>query len=90
MLGHRNNRVKEIGIRFETAPYEPHSKVKKLAHYNTFMRNKDDFGIRLIQKAIKQGIPAKRKNTKLLVMTIPIESSTIYETVQAIKKQVYS
>lgn len=86
MLDNENKRVKEIGIRFESFPYEPHSKIKKLAEYETFMKNKHKFGERLFEKANNRGILATRKNTKLLVMTIPIEALTISETIQNIKR----
>ncbi len=87
MLDEGNKRVKEIGIRFESYPYEPHSKIKDLPYYVCFMENKRIFSERLFEKAINRGIPAKRKNTKLLTMTIPIEASTVRETVQNIKLQ---
>ncbi|PFE03254.1 hypothetical protein COE15_26895 [Bacillus cereus] len=77
----------EIDIRFESFPYEPHSKIKNLDDYERFMENKRIFGARLFECAQKRGILAKRKNTKLLVMTVPIQAMTIRETVQNIKKQ---
>jgi hypothetical protein len=54
------------------------------------MEKKRIFSERLFEKAMNRGIPAKRKNTKLLTMTIPIEASTVRETVQNIKMQFIS
>lgn len=90
MLDKGNKRVKEIGIRFEPFPYEPHSKIRHLPDYECFMEKKRIFSERLYEKAINRGIPANRKNTKLLTMTIPIEASTVRETVQNIKMQFIS
>jgi hypothetical protein len=87
MLDNGSKRVKEIGIRFESFPYEPHSKIKNLLDYERFMENKRIFGERLFERAEKRGILAKRKNTKLLAMTVQIQAMTIRETVQNIKKQ---
>ncbi|MBS4177736.1 PD-(D/E)XK nuclease family protein [Lederbergia citrea] len=87
MLNNGSKRVKEIGIRFETFPYEPHGRIKILDDYERFMENKRIFSERLFEYAKKRGIPAKRKNTKLLAMTVQIEALTIRETVQNIKKQ---
>ncbi len=87
MLDNEGERVKEIGIRFESFPYEPHSKIKSLHDYERFLENKRDFSERLFECAAKRGIPAKRKNTKLLAMTVQIQAKTIRETVQEIKKQ---
>ncbi|PES94718.1 hypothetical protein CN510_16860 [Priestia megaterium] len=87
MLDSRSKSVKEIGIRFESFPYEPHSKIKNLPNYKIFMENKSIFGDRLFERVLNRGILAKRKNTKLLVMTIQIQAMTIHETVQNIKKQ---
>ncbi|MCQ6277240.1 hypothetical protein JMM81_20405 [Bacillus sp. V3B] len=87
LLHNQNNSVKEIGIRFETFPYEPNGKINHISHYEKFMENKRVFGERLYHCAKKQGIPAHRKNTKLLIMTIDIQGTTIYENAQNIKKQ---
>jgi hypothetical protein len=51
------------------------------------MENKRIFSERLFECAEKRGILAKRKNTKLLAMTIQIQAITIREAVQTIKKQ---
>jgi hypothetical protein len=90
MLDKGSKRVKEVGIRFESFPYKPHSKIEDLPDYEGFMENKRIFGERLFKKAYNRGIPAKHKNTKLLSMTIPIEALTIRETVQNIKMQFIS
>ncbi|MCQ6282230.1 hypothetical protein [Bacillus sp. EB600] len=90
MLDNKSKSVKEIGIRFESFPYKPHSKIKILPDYNRFMENKRVFGERLFEKAHKLGIPAKPKNSKLLVMTIQIQATTIFETVGNIKEQFYA
>lgn len=87
MLDNGRKQVKEIGARFESFPYKPHNKIKSLPNYERFMENKQEFSKRLIEYAVKEGIPAKRKNTKLLVMTIQIQGSSIRETVQNIKNQ---
>jgi hypothetical protein len=88
MLKHKNNTVNEIGIRFETFPYEPHSKIKNVPDYKRFLDNKRIFGEKLYEHAKKQKILTKQRNSKLLVMTIPIQGKTIRETVQNIKEQV--
>jgi hypothetical protein len=88
MLDYGNNTVKEIGIRFETFPYEPHSKIKNVPGYKRFLDNKRIFGEKLYDHAKKQKTLAKHRNSKLLVMTIPIQGKTIQETVQNIKEQV--
>ncbi|MGE6260085.1 hypothetical protein ACQKCU_19765 [Heyndrickxia sporothermodurans] len=87
MLDNGRKRVKEIGVCFESFPYKPHNKIKSLSNYERFMENKRIFGKRLFECAEKEGIPAKRKNTKLLVMTIQIQGTSICETVQNIKNQ---
>ncbi|GGH73255.1 hypothetical protein JOD43_000030 [Pullulanibacillus pueri] len=83
-----SNGVDEIGIRFESFPYTPHSKIDNLNGYQKFKEKKDIFGEKLFKAAKQNGIVAKRKNTKLLVMTIPIHAPTIRDTVQNMIKKV--
>lgn len=80
-------RVKEIGIRFETFPYEPHRKISSLFDYDKFLANKLIFSERLFELTEKRGVLSRPKNTKLLVMTVEVEGVTILETIQNIKKQ---
>ncbi|WP_173918154.1 PD-(D/E)XK nuclease family protein [Halobacillus sp. Marseille-Q1614] len=89
-LLNQHSNIKEIGVRFETSPYAPHRKISKLAEYDKFIENKNEFGQRLYEKARKQGLSVKRKNSKLLVMSLPIEALTIRETVQDIKRKFVS
>lgn len=76
--------VEEIGVRFESFPYRPHSQIKKETGYDDFIANKNSFGERLLEKSKKNDLIAKSRNTKLLVMTLPIKAPTIHETVQNI------
>ncbi|MCU9614918.1 PD-(D/E)XK nuclease family protein [Caldibacillus lycopersici] len=88
LLNKQKNGIREIGIRFETHPYEPHDKIKHLPGYETFMSNKQMFQEKLLEITKQHGIETKSKNTKLLVMTLPIKGTTIRDTVQQIKQQV--
>jgi len=88
LLDSNDNTVNEIGIRFETFPYVPHKKSNVLPGYESFMENKNRFGEMLYKLAKTKGITAKKRNSKLLVMTIPIHGETIQNTVQSIKEQV--
>lgn len=90
LLDSSDNTVNEIGIRFETFPYVPHKKSNVLPGYESFMENKNRFGEMLYNLAKTKGITAKKRNSKLLVMTIPIQGETIQNTVQSIKEQVMS
>ncbi|WP_349409942.1 hypothetical protein [Pseudalkalibacillus sp. SCS-8] len=83
----RSKGVKEIGVRFESFPYEPHSKIKNSPDYDTFLENKNIFGEKLFKCAQKRGVISKKRNTKLLVMTVQIEGATIQEKVHHIKRQ---
>lgn len=87
LLEPTNKHVKEIGIRFETHPYKSHNNIKILADYDTFMHNKQDFGDRLLKKVTGEGIQFKRKNTKLLVMSVAITGTTIRELIQQMRQQ---
>ncbi|PAD67410.1 hypothetical protein CHH83_18925 [Bacillus sp. 7586-K] len=88
MLDNRTNNVNEIGIRFETYPYVPHKKIQNHPEYQRFLDNKTEFGERLYELAKRKGISVKRKNSKLLVLAIPIHGETIGDTVQHMKTQV--
>lgn len=85
MLDEHKKGVKDIGIRFETFPYEPHRKIEDLVGYELFKQNKSVFSEMLYEKTRALGISVKRKNSKLLVMSLPIEGSTARQTVQNIK-----
>lgn len=87
LLDDGENTVEEIGVRFESFPYRPHSQIKKETGYDNFISNKNCFGEMLLEKTKKKGLIAKSRNTKLLVMTLPIKAPTIHETVQNIQKQ---
>lgn len=88
MLDNKNKGINEIGIRFETFPYKPHNNIHKLPGYDAFMENKKIFSEKLFAKVEQNNIPAKIKNTKLLVMSISIGGEGVREKVQNIKKQV--
>jgi hypothetical protein len=87
LLDSNNNIKKDIGIRYESLPYKPHTEIDQLPDYQIFMENKRIFGDRLFQVTKKKGISTKRRNSKLLVMTLEIKGSTISEKVQNILNQ---
>ncbi|MDX8047192.1 PD-(D/E)XK nuclease family protein [Gracilibacillus sp. S3-1-1] len=88
MLDSKEKQLKEIGVRFETFPYKPHRQINKLPNYEAFVKNKADFGQKLVDKSIQQGLPVKAKGSKLLVLSISVEADSIRETIENIKKHV--
>ncbi|KGX92474.1 hypothetical protein N781_16150 [Pontibacillus halophilus JSM 076056 = DSM 19796] len=80
--------LNEIGIRFETYPYEPYQKVKHLPNYDAFIENKRIFGEELINRVKRNGLHARPKSSRLLVMTVPIEGHTVDDQIHHMKHQV--
>lgn len=82
------NRVKEIGVRFETYPYVPHKKIKDDEEYARFLENKRTFSTKLYEMAKKEGISCRKRNRKLLVLSIPVDQDSIVKNVKSIEEQV--
>lgn len=88
MLQKGSQLVRDIGVRFETNPYVPHWKIDRLPDYDTFLENKRIFAEMLYARAKKQGIRCKKRNSKLLALSVMIGGETISENMQDLQKQV--
>ena len=88
MLQKSSQFVREIGIRFETSPYVAHREIKSLPEYEAFLEKKRIFSEMLFARAKKKGIRCKKRNTKLLALSVWIDGETLRGNLQELRKQV--
>ena len=81
LLSSSNDSLNEIGVRFETNPYVPHAKIKNDPQYAKFIEHKQLFAERLYE-LVKESLPtSKKRNTKLLSLSIPIDKSSLEKSI---------
>lgn len=88
LLTEENDCVRDIGIRFETNPYVPHDRIKDQPGYAQFIANKNAFSERLFERLSKVLPESKKRNSKLLLATIPVETTSIATSVQDYQEKV--
>lgn len=85
MLDNRENIIKAIGVRFETHPYVPHSKIKDDPYYHDFISKKNEFAETLFS-LLKNTLPGARMgNSKLLVLSVPLKETEIKNNLEEYK-----
>jgi len=88
LLNSKKNFVYEIGIRFETYPYIPHKHIKSIDGYEYFIRNKEIFSDLLFENIASQIAGVKKRNSKLLIMTVPVNDTDLNTSIEDYKNKV--
>lgn len=74
--------IENIGIRYETNPYKPHNKINEEPEYTQFIQNKLHFTALFYNNLKTVFTDSKKRNSKLLLATVPVDQSDFDNNVQ--------